>query len=492
MIKIFNETIRLQKNFWNGCVFHPTDAVEDPWGKRILDQMSADDAVKRIRIYTMFEDIVYVGADGELQFDFRINDLRLDYLVEKGYDLFLAYGGMPDCIARDCVSKSTAAKGKTRYKGKMWNTSPPKTAEIWEEVCYQYTKHIVERYGVERVSKWYCHCFNEPDTSLFFMGTLHWTDFEPRVLEYYSMYKAFVNGIRRVSKEIPVGGPALANREDFLEMFLRCVKAEKTELNFISLHYYGADPFGLNEGTVEFGVLNILDKHRAKLQIIEKCGFGNIPILIDEWGAASHGFLNKEECPMLMFRETEKYSAYYTCLIYDIIHSEFEVQELMICLSGQHEMTEDFSGFRNFFTLNFIQKPIYNTYILASKLGENLVKAEWTDTNVSVIPTKNEKGSYVVLLCYATKNFSDKLADKKETLVFEEDICDKIVTVWVIDKEHTNPYRLYQKMGWTDLSQEQIKILKEEGKLKPISKTTGKSNIELSLSANSTFLITIE
>ncbi len=492
MIKIFNERIKKQKNFWNGCVFHPTDAVEDPWGKRILDQMSADGAIKRIRIYTMFEDIVYLDADGELQFDFRVSDLRLDYLIEKGYDLLLAYGGMPDCIARDCISKSTAAKGKTRYKGKMWNTSPPKTPEIWEEVCYQYTKHIVERYGIERVSKWYCHCFNESDISMFFMGSLPWEALAERVSEYYSMYKGFVNGVRRVSKEIPVGGPALANREDFLEAFLQRVKTEKTELNFISLHYYGAEPEELNEGVKEFGVSNILDKHRAKMKIIEKCGFGDTPIIIDEWGAASHGFFNKEECPMLMFRETEKYSAYYTRLIHEIIYSELELQELMICLSGQHEMTEDFSGFRNFFTLNFIQKPIYNTYILASKLGENLLKAECADRNVSVVPTKNGDGSYAILLCYATENFADELSDKKETLVFEEDIKDKTVSVWAIDKEHTSPYRLYQKMGWSDLSQEQIKILREEGKLKPIGKTTGNSCVELSLSANSTFLITVE
>ena len=40
MIKIFNETEKIQKNFWNNCLFHPTDAVEDAWGKRILDTMS--------------------------------------------------------------------------------------------------------------------------------------------------------------------------------------------------------------------------------------------------------------------------------------------------------------------------------------------------------------------------------------------------------------------------------------------------------------------
>ncbi len=37
MIQIHQSVLRRQKNFWNNCLFHPTDAVEDPWGRRILD-----------------------------------------------------------------------------------------------------------------------------------------------------------------------------------------------------------------------------------------------------------------------------------------------------------------------------------------------------------------------------------------------------------------------------------------------------------------------
>ena len=87
MIKINDIIIKQQPNFWNHCLFHPTDAIEDPWGKRILDKMAEDGAVKTIRIYTMFEDIVYLDERGEIQYDFRLSDLRLDYMLEKGYDI---------------------------------------------------------------------------------------------------------------------------------------------------------------------------------------------------------------------------------------------------------------------------------------------------------------------------------------------------------------------------------------------------------------------
>ncbi len=75
MIRIGSQVLRRQNNFWNHCLFHPTDAVEDPWGKRILDQMAADGSVKTVRIYAMLEDIVYLDGNDQLCYDFRVSDL---------------------------------------------------------------------------------------------------------------------------------------------------------------------------------------------------------------------------------------------------------------------------------------------------------------------------------------------------------------------------------------------------------------------------------
>ena len=53
MIKIGAEPLKKQEKFWNHALFHPTDAIEDPWGRRILDRMAEDGAIKTIRIYAM-------------------------------------------------------------------------------------------------------------------------------------------------------------------------------------------------------------------------------------------------------------------------------------------------------------------------------------------------------------------------------------------------------------------------------------------------------
>ena len=341
------------------------------------------------------------------------------------------------------------------------------------------------------MSKWRCHCFNEPDISKFFMSELSNEMFEERAKEYYAMYESFVKGVRRVSDKIPVGGPALASRDDFLEAFLKRVKEGKLPMDFISLHHYGCAPWELNAGKKKLCVDNLLEKHRRKMEIINRCGFGNVSILIDEWGAASHGYYNREECPMLMFRESEEFAAYYARLIHDVVYSDMKIEKMMICLSGQHEMTEDFSGFRNFFTLNFIRKPIYNAHILAAKLHEGLLKEEHSTENLFVVPTKNEKGEYSVLLTYASECFEEDIPAIEESVTFEEDIKGKQVTVWCIDKNTTNPYRCYQKFGVDTLNDEQIQMLREEGNLKPVLQEEYNGQIKLNLTPNCTYLITI-
>ena len=82
-------------NFWNNIHFHPTDAVEDPWGRRILDKCAEDKAVDSVRIYSMFEDIIYVGENGEICYD-TMGSKILDILCFrlKAYDERTSYRSM--------------------------------------------------------------------------------------------------------------------------------------------------------------------------------------------------------------------------------------------------------------------------------------------------------------------------------------------------------------------------------------------------------------
>jgi ribosomal protein S25 len=102
-------------------------------------------------------------------------------------------------------------------------------------------------------------------------------------------------------------------------------------------------------------------------------------------------------------------------------------------------------------------------------------------------------GDLAVLLSYSSEHFAEDIPEIEETLCFEESIEKKTVTVYCIDREHTNPYRLYQRLGIKNSpSEEELRLLREEGKLKPLYKQSGKEPIKLKLTANCTYLILVK
>ena len=194
---------------------------------------------KTVRMYAMLEDIVTRDENGNFVYDFTLNDQRIDYMLSKGFNLLLSYNFIPPCIARDPELTSNVTKNATRYKGKMIVTSPPRDYAEWEEICYRYTEHIVARYGEDVVKNWYLQCYNEPDISPFFMKNLL-AHGDPEVQkknaliradEYCKLYAGFENGIRRVSKNLFIGGPALAGSREFLDKFLSFTKDTNSKIS---------------------------------------------------------------------------------------------------------------------------------------------------------------------------------------------------------------------------------------------------------------------
>jgi hypothetical protein len=66
------------------------------------------------------------------------------------------------------------------------------------------------------------------------------------------------------------------------------------------------------------------------------------------------------------------------------------------------------------------------------------------------------------------------------------------VTVYCIDKNNNNPYRMWERAGKPEMTEEMIGALREEGRLKPVRIQRGSEPIALTLTPNATFLITAE
>ena len=247
MIKVFCS--RKEKdlvNFWNHMVFHPTNAIEDDWGKRQLETLASAHAVQIVRIYAMFEESVTLGENGALRYDFSLNDQRIDTLLENRLTPYIVFAFFPPFLAAE-PDEGLLAR---RYKGKVISRSYPSDYAVWEEICRVYTAHLVERYGEDTVAGWHMHCYNEPELKYFF----YWNapDWKTRAVEYCKLYEAFVRGVNAVSRRLLIGGPGLAGspyRWSFLQYFLEFVKEKHLQLDFISHHCgYGTSPAGMITG----------------------------------------------------------------------------------------------------------------------------------------------------------------------------------------------------------------------------------------------------
>ncbi len=499
MIKIYcDKKEKPINNFWNNIHFHPTDAIEDEWGQAILDCVARDGVARTVRMYAMLEDIVTMDASGKLQFDFTENDTRMDYMVSKGFNVFLSYNFLPTCLAEDTNQFQHANKKGTRYKGKMICTSRLKDEGLWEEVCYRYTEHIVQRYGLETVEKWYLQCYNEPDIPVFFMTELGHPpkNSEARANEYMRLYRGFVRGVKRVSKRLRVGGPATAGQHPFYEKVLEAIKAEGLDFDFFSGHAYGTEPVHLNSGACPFDTKQIIEKMTEYREVLDK-HFPGTEMVIDEWGASTCGFYDREECPKLLFREGSEYAAYFGKLVEGAINRELGISKLMICLSGQHDLPCDFSGCRNFMGLNLIKKPIYNAYVLMSKLGTKRINAKTDVDGLTILASADTSGGYEVMLSYASDYFDKIIPNVRDTVTITGIGGARHVRVWCIDEKHTNPYKYARAMNWGDqFNAEQIAELREIGEMKPITEYDmifdNQASIPVEFTGNALLMIEIE
>jgi len=446
-IKILNGTGKTPlRNFWNHIHFHPTDAIEDEWGIEILDQVAADKVAKSVRMYAMLEDIVTMDDDGNLCYDFTLNDARLDYMIEKGFDILICYNFIPPCIALNKDEINSVSVRSTRYKGKMIVTSPPRDYALWEEVCYRYTEHIVARYGEERVSQWLLQCFNEPDIGVFWMRDKDAiTELDERLDEYMKLYRSFVSGIEKVSKNLKLGGPVRACVQEFMDKFLKRVAEENLRLDYVTFHAYGTSPDFINEGSCLLNHANSLPDINGVLELCEKYGFSHLPIVIDEWGAASMGFYTLEKCPQLLMRDNEEYAAYFAKMITLYSDENLAVDRIMMCLSGQHDWAdEEFRGSRSLFSKSGYPKPIYNAYKLSAMLKNNKLANENPNSDVSVLATEDDAGNISILLGYASEHYDQKMPVAELKLALQNP-GDYKAYIWRIDVETANAMAAYEK-----------------------------------------------
>jgi xylan 1,4-beta-xylosidase len=396
-----------------------------------------------VRFHAIFHDEVGLydeGKDGKPSYNFSYVDQIYDGLLENHVRPFIELSFMPKKLAAD-----PNALHAFWYKE---NVSPPKDWDKWEQLIEAFTKHLVERYGLDEVSQWYFEVWNEPNID-FWVG-------EPKESTYYELYDRAARAIKRVSPRLRVGGPATAQAA-WVDRFLAHCKEKNVPVDFASTHVYGndraEDVFGTHEQIPRNAM--VCRAVRKVHDQIAASPFPNTPLIWSEFNAS---YMNEPSVTDTSFMGPWLADTIRQCdgltqmMSYWTFSDVFEEQGVV--------KTPFYGGF-GLLAERSIPKAAFNDFALLHQLGD--IRLDVDSNSALVTGTKDG------LLRIAVWNLflpEESGSTKTYRLHFKNPGSLQFVRVSVVDKEHGSPLPAWEKMGHPQyLSVSQIKELRKAAAL---------------------------
>ncbi len=376
-----------------------------------------------VRFHNILHDEVGVydeDEQGHPVYNFAYVDQIYDGLLNNGVRPFVEISFMP---------KKLALRQDVHPFWYKQIVSPPKDYKKWDDLIRALAQHLVDRYGLDEVSKWYFEVWNEPNID-FWSG-------DPKQATYFELYDHTALALKSVSPRLRVGGPATSSAH-WVADFIRHTAAANVPTDFISSHGYGDDTtedlFGKSE--------NIPMDQRVCLAIkkvhdqIAASARPNLPLMWTEWNVPSFGPLHA--------RDTEYVGA---ALADDIRQCDGLVNMLSFwtfsdVFEEDGPKNEPFDGGFGLVALGGIKKPSYSAFALLHNLGDQRIADDAHD----VLVTRRRDGS----LAIAAWNLVDPDAKGAEhSIEFEINgvPADSHVLVSRADASHGNTLAAYKKMG---------------------------------------------
>jgi xylan 1,4-beta-xylosidase len=409
-----------------------------------------------VRFHAIFHDEVGIYDEddqGHPQYNFSYVDQIYDGLLADGVRPFVELSFMP---------KKLAAKEALHPFWYKQNISPPKDWDKWDDLITQFSKHLVERYGIEEVSKWYFEVWNEPNLD-FWAG-------DPRQETYWQLYDHTARALKQVNSRLRVGGPSTAQAA-WADAFIQHCSENKVPVDFVSSHVYGNDKaqdvFKTDEQIprdqmVCRAVKKVHDQIRSS-------SMPNLPLIWTEYNAS-------------YFNEPAVTDAIYMGpWLADTIRQCDGLTEMMSywtfsdVFEEQGVVKQPFYGGFGLIAADSIPKPSYNVFEVLHDLGDERIPAN----DPSVLVTRRKDGSKRGTLIVAAWNLvppDQTGSTKKIHLRFEHLAAGHQVSISRVDRDHGDVHPAYERMGQPRYpTPKQIKELQQAAKLAApeIRKLTG-------------------
>jgi xylan 1,4-beta-xylosidase len=337
---------------------------------------------------------------------------------------------------------------------------PPKDYGKWGELCHQWAKHCVERYGKEEVEKWYWQTWNEANIG-YWRGTPE---------EFYKLHDYAVAGVLRALPTARVGGPDTAGwggdfARKFYEHNLRgknhATGKTGSKLDFVSFHAKGSPKW--QGDFIRMGIAN-------QLREVDR-GFGLVasfpelkdtPIVIGESDPEGCAACQGDD---FAYRNGTMYSSYTAASFarkHDLANKHGVNFEGALSWSFTFEDQPYFAGFRQMAS-NGIDMPVFNVMRMFSKMDGERVKASSSGQipleeimekgvrdrpDIGTLASARDKQIAVMVWHYHDDDLPGPNA--RVTLDvdgFPDGVESATLTHYRVDYFHSNSYSEWQRMG---------------------------------------------
>ena len=376
-----------------------------------------------IRFHAIFHDEVGLydeDANGKPIYNFSYVDQIYDGLLANKVRPLVELSFMPKKLASD-----PNALHAFWYKQ---NVAPPKDWGKWGQLIEAFTRHLVERYGIEEVSQWYFEVWNEPNLD-FWVGN-------PKEETYYQLYDQAVLAVKRVSPRLRVGGPSTAQAA-WADRFLAHCKDKNVPVDFVSSHVYGND-----KAEDVFGTHERISRNEMVCRSVKKVheqiaasAYPKMPLIWTEYNAAYDNQTQVTDSAYMgpfLANTIRECDGLADIMSYWTLSDVFEEQGVV--------KTPFYGGF-GLLAERDIPKPVFNDFALLHRLGETRLNV----SSDSLLVTRRKDGS----LAIAAWNLflPEEVGSAKSVTLRFKGMATGTAKVTIVDKEHGSPLPEFEKQG---------------------------------------------
>jgi xylan 1,4-beta-xylosidase len=330
------------------------------------------------------------------------------------------------------------------------NVAPPKDWSKWDDLIYQFTKHLVDRYGIDEVATWYFEVWNEPNLD-FWAG-------DPKQATYFELYDHSATNIKRVSQRLRVGGPATAQAA-WADAFIKHCADNHVPVDFVSTHVYGNDSahdvFGTEEAIPRDQMVC-----RAVKKVHEQIKASPLPDLPLIWSEFNASYKAEPEVTDALYMGPWLANTIRSC---DGLVEVMSYWTFSDVFEEQGVVKQPFYGGFGLLAAGSVPKPAYNAFQLLHRLGEERLTLD----SDSALLTRRQDGTLVVAL-WNLVSPGQSGPPKSMTLQLKDGARARRAYISRVDQSDGDVLPAYEKMGSPAYpTAAQLKALRQAAEIPP-------------------------